>query len=118
MPISTSKNSARPRCRGQRRMTNSMRSRVGAYLAFRRSLGFQLKVEGRMLFHFARYADSAGHKGPPSKALMIRWASSSKGADRLYRARRLEVVRTFAKHWVAIEPKTEIPPPGLFGPAH
>jgi integrase len=95
-----------------------MRSRVDAYLAFRRAMGFQLKAEGRMLLHFARYADRHGHKGPPTNALMVRWASSSNSSDRLYRARRLEVVRAFAKHWVTIEPKSEIPPDDLFGPAH
>jgi integrase len=30
----------------------------------------------------------------------------------------MEVIRTFAKFHQTIEPETEIPPPGIFGPAH
>jgi hypothetical protein len=41
-----------------------MLSKVGAYLAHRRALGFQLKNEGLRLLEFARYADALGHRGP------------------------------------------------------
>jgi integrase len=99
-------------------MKKNMLSRVRAYLARRRALGYRLKAEGRELLNFARYADSLAHRGPLTRQLAIRWACLPKSADRLYWARRLEVVRTFAQHLVLTEPRTQVPPRHLFGPAH
>jgi integrase len=99
-------------------MKTSMLSRVRTYLKHRRALGFLLQGEGYLLADFARFADRSGHRGPLTAQLAIRWAALPKGPDGLYRARRLEVVRVFAKHWIVYEPKTEIPPRHLFGPAH
>jgi integrase len=96
----------------------TMLSRVRTYLKHRRALGFGLQGEGYMLADFARFVDRSGHRGPLTKQLAIRWAALPKGPDGLYRARRLEVVRVFAKHLIVYEPKTEIPPRYLFGPAH
>jgi hypothetical protein len=50
--------------------------------------------------------------------LALQWAQLSTTATPLYRARRLEVVRTFARHRRAQEPATEVPPKGILGPAH
>jgi hypothetical protein len=50
--------------------------------------------------------------------MAIEWASSSKKASRLSWARRLEIVRCFAKYYYAFDPKTQIPPKNVFGPAH
>jgi len=99
-------------------MNTTMTSRVRSYLRYRRALGFRLVVEGRMLENFARFADRSGHRGPLTKDLAIRWAALPQGCDRLYRARRLEVVRVLAKHLLISEPKTELPPRHFFGPAH
>lgn len=98
--------------------TATMVARVEAYLEARRRLGFQLQVEGRELLRFARYADQSSHQGPLTTELALRWAQLAQSAKPLYRARRLEVVRTFARHQVALEPGTEIPPAGILGPAH
>jgi integrase len=95
-----------------------MSSRVSAYLAWRRSLGYKLRIEGQMLENFARYADRSGHRGPLTHSLALRWAALPKGSDRLYLARRLEVVRVFAKHQTVVEPATEVPWRHVFGPAH
>jgi integrase len=99
-------------------MKSTMRSRVEAYLKQRRALGYRLRIEGQMLLNFARYADRSGHRGPLTRALALRWAALPKTTSRLYWARRLEVVLLFARHQVAIEPATEIPPRYVFGPAH
>lgn len=96
----------------------TMVHRAEAYLAARRNLGFQLRVEGGELLRFARYADRSGHRGPITTEIALRWAQSAEEATPLYRARRLEVVRCFARHQAALEPDTEIPPPKLLGPAH
>jgi integrase len=99
-------------------VTQSMLSRVRAYLEQRRALGYKLHTEGRMLLNFAYTSDAAGHRGPLTRELALRWAAQPPRADRLYHARRLEVLRVFARHQVALEPSTEIPPRHVFGPAH
>jgi len=95
-----------------------MRSRVEAYLAYRRKLGYRLKVEGQMLLNFARYADETAHGQPLTTDLALSWAKLPEEASRLYWARRLEVVRCFAKHLGIFEPRTEIPGNRILGPAH
>ncbi len=98
--------------------SGTMTARVEAYLQTRRNLGFQLKVEGSELARFARFADDSGHEGPITTELALCWAQLAKSAAPLYRARRLEVVRTFARHQATVEAETEIPPTGILGPAH
>lgn len=99
-------------------MKLTMLSRAKAYLAYRRALGFKLQSEGCRLLNFARYADTLRHRGPLTAELAIRWACLPQKADRLYWARRLETIRRFAKHLLLSEPKTQVPPRHLFGPAY
>ena len=87
------------------------------YLDYRRRLGFRLCTEGKMLLAFARHADRAGHRGPVTTELAVRWARLPAGAAPLYQARRLQVVRGFARYRAIFDPATEVPPEGLLGPA-
>ena len=96
----------------------SMSMLAKQYLKYRRKLGYQLRIEGRLLLSFAKYADRSGHRGPLTSDLAIRWARQPRGADRLYWARRLEIVRCFARYRAGFDPNTEIPPAGIFGKAH
>ena len=96
----------------------TMVARVEAYLRTRRQFGFQLRIEGGELLRFARYADAAGHRGAVTTELALRWAQTATTATPLYRARRLEIVRCFAKYQVAFEPGTQVPAAGILGPAH
>jgi integrase/recombinase XerD len=96
----------------------TMKKQVEIYLSNRRRLGFQLKIEGQELFAFAKYANKKGHKGHLTAAIAIEWASSSKKSSRLSWARRLEIIRCFAKYYYAFDPKTQIPPNHIFGSAH
>ena len=96
----------------------TMVARVETYLHTRRQFGFQLRVEGGELLRFARYADGSGHRGAVTSDLALRWAQDATAATPLYRARRLEIVRCFAKYQVAFEPTTEVPAVGILGPAH
>lgn len=98
--------------------TITMVKRVDEYLVQRRRLGYALKIEGAELLRFARFADDLGHQGHLTTALALAWATSSKTASRLSWARRLEIVRCFAKYRRVLEPTTEVPPTGLLGPAH
>ena len=96
----------------------SMAVKVDEYVRQRRALGWQLTVEARELARFAEYADNIGHQGPLTIELALRWARLADNRSRLYQARRLETVGTFARHLANFEPGTAIPPRGLLGPAH
>jgi integrase len=96
----------------------SMANLVEEYLDYRHRLGFLLRAEGSMLREFARFADGTGHRGPLSTELALRWARSAVDAAPLYQARRLEVVRCFARHRLIFDPATENPADGLLGAAH
>ena len=99
-------------------MMMTMHAAVEAYLAVRRELGFALRIEGQELGRFARYADEVGHKGPVTTEVAVRWATLPDHASRLYQARRLDIVRRFARYQVTFAPETEIPPEGLLGPSY
>ena len=98
--------------------TPSMTTLAKRYLDYRRRLGYQLTMEGPMLLQFARYADRPGHRGPLTNDLAIRSARQSRTATRLRWARRLEVVRCFARYLAIFDRRTEIPDGGVFGKAH
>jgi len=96
----------------------SMRTRAQQYLAMRRSLGFKLRGEGRMLLEFA---DRLHHSGQRTitVAAALGWASEPSGTTTAHRQRRLAVVRGFARYLVAFDPDCQVPPPGLLpGRAH
>jgi integrase len=88
------------------------------YLAMRRSLGFALEVEGQQLMRFARHADRAGHRGPLTIDLAVRWARLGRDRGVVASARRLDVVRRFAKHRWLLDSRTQVPPEGLLGPSY
>ena len=85
------------------------------YLAYRKTLGFQLTSAGPLLLRFAEYADRIGHRGPLTTDLAVRWVKLPKAGSPGYLARRLDVVRGFARHRAVADPRTEIPPPRLLG---
>jgi integrase len=88
------------------------------YLAMRRKLGFALVGEGQQLMRFARYADRVGHQGPLTIDLAVRWAQFGRDRGVVAAARRLDVVRRFAKHRWLFDARTQVPPEGLLGPSY
>ena len=96
----------------------SMESRVQTYLTLRRNLGCALEREGSLLLDFARYSDRTGQEGPLTAELAVRWAKRPEGTNPIWWARRLDVVRRFARHQVALDPRTEVPLPRLLGTSH
>ena len=96
----------------------TMQAQVEAYLATRRAMGFDLRIAGRQLLAFARFADQTGHHGPLTVAVAMRWAQSTRRATRLTWARRLQLLRPFMQHYAQFDPETEVVSPGLFGPVH
>lgn len=95
---------------------SDLTDQIDDYLALRRSLGFKLRTDGWLLADFARYADRVGHHGPVTADLAVRWATNTE-RDAVYAARRLETIRGFTRHQAVFDPRTEIPPVGLLGPA-
>ncbi|MBM4092465.1 MAG: integrase [Planctomycetes bacterium] len=96
----------------------SMTSLAKDYLDYRKQLGFGLSTVGQLLMQFAEYADETGHRETVTTELAVRWAALAKNASGSHRACRLNVVRGFAKYRALFDPKTEIPPPGVFGPPY
>lgn len=97
---------------------STMRTRVQAYIAERRAGGFALSIDEHQLLSFARFAEKDRYRGALTVRLASRWALASKGQRRLTAARRIEVLRGFARYCQTFDPATEIPPRALFGPAH
>lgn len=91
---------------------------VESYLAHRRQAGFALQIAGQQLLNFARFAEQCGHCGPLTLDLAVRWASASRCPGPLTAARRIEVLRGFARYCQQLDPATEIPPLRLFGRGH
>ena len=89
---------------------------VAFYLQSRRRLGFALESAGARLGNLVHYAQRVRHRGPLTTQLALDWAQVPAPGS-LQRARRLETVRSFALFWAAFDPRTQIPPGGLFGPA-
>jgi integrase/recombinase XerD len=82
------------------------------YLAIRRSLGFKLVAEGYLLASFVDYAERTGTRQLTTD-LALDWATLPAGKDPVWCAKRLSVVRGFARHLHTLDPATEVPPAGL-----
>jgi integrase/recombinase XerD len=82
------------------------------YLAIRRSLGFKLVAEGYLLASFVDYAERTGARQLTAD-LALDWATLPAGKDPVWCAKRLSVVRGFARHLHTLDPAAEVPPAGL-----
>ena len=92
--------------------------RVGEFLAERRRLGFQAHKSRYILISFARYADRLGSPEPLTVEHMAEWARQDKwkrGTPEVW-ARRLKLLRPFARWLRQFEPRTEVPNESIFGP--
>jgi len=105
---------------GGQKMKNpeSMIDRVNNYILWKRGLGYSQKTEAGELLRFAKFAESINQKGPITTDLALKWTQLAGHNSRLYQAKRLELIRCFAKYEAIAEPLTEIPPKGIFGHAH
>jgi integrase len=98
------------------KLTFSARARE--YLALRHGLGFAMKIEGAHLLRFAEWADTKQPRARLTVELAVQWACLPQGVDPTYRARRLDIVRRFARHLALFDARTEVPPPHLLGPSY
>ena len=96
----------------------SMQTRVRHFLAERRRLGFELTKTGLALRSFARYVDARDYHGPLTVEIMAEWARRDKrnSTTPITWARRLKILRPFARYLQQFEPRTEVPDESIFGP--
>ena len=91
---------------------NTLRQAVRDYLDMRRSLGFKLRETGKLLPAFVKFLEE--HRSSFITArLALAWAQQPSTVQPAEWARRLSVVRIFARFRSATDPRTQIPLPGL-----
>jgi integrase len=90
----------------------TLRRAVEGYLSLRRALGFELHDVGSALARFLAFCEVEG-AAVVTADLARRWAVSA-GASPARAAWRLRIVRDFAIHHQASDPRTEIPSKDLF----
>lgn len=90
---------------------SALRTRAEEYLVMRRALGFKLTTFGPRLMSFVAFCEDRGADHLTAD-LALDWATrTTRGStDEIYQARRLDVVRIFARHLQVLDPATEIPP--------
>jgi len=95
-----------------------LRSKVDEYMAERRRLGFELTNMALALASFASFVDRINHQGPLTIDLMADWARQDKAQRNCLPtyARRLKILRPFARWLRQFEPNTAIPDALTFGP--
>jgi integrase/recombinase XerD len=87
-----------------------LRQAAEEYLATRRALGFTLSTQSRLLMDFVAYCDQHA-VATVTTDVALTWATgTTRSRDRLWWARRLMVVRIFARHLQALDPATQVPP--------
>lgn len=89
-----------------------LRQAAEEYLAMRRALGYKLQAPGRLLLQFIDYLEQAGSSSLTIE-LAVAWARQPAAAEPSWWARRLSVVRCFARHLQTLDPATEVPPADL-----
>jgi integrase len=92
---------------------SGLRQAVEEYLAIRRSLGFKLVAVGTDLRKFVTFAEQEGATHI-TVDLAVRWAKQPANAQAARLAARLRTVRRFAIWRTATDPRTEVPPEGIF----
>jgi integrase/recombinase XerD len=91
---------------------SALHTTLAEYLALRRALGFQLQDVSRSLHQFVHFAETQGAVCLTTE-LALRWATQPVQVLPVHWARRLSMVRQFARYCSATDPRTEIPPQGL-----
>jgi integrase/recombinase XerD len=91
---------------------NTLRKATHEYLAMRRGLGFKLREAGPTLLNFVTFMERR-HASYITQALALAWARRPANVQPSEWARRLRVVRQFARYRSASDSRTQIPQSGL-----
>lgn len=95
----------------------AIRAAAENYLAIRRSLGFKLGTQGRVLMDFVACLEQKGMETVTTE-LAVEWATRPSGASPLWHAMRLGVARRFAAHLQLLDRGSEVPAPDLLPERH
>jgi integrase/recombinase XerD len=85
-----------------------LRAALEDYLRIRRSLGFKLEIDGKILEQFIAFLERAGAIWVTTE-LALDWAKLPRDAHPYHWRKRLGMVRLFARYLATIDPRTEIP---------
>jgi site-specific recombinase XerD len=96
-------------------MSKTFENQVQDFIKLRRSLGYRLDGQGKLLLAFGRFLDEIAHQGPITTDVTLRWAEAHQSTNPDRTAQRLGTIRSFLRHRAGFEPKTEIPPVQLLG---
>lgn len=91
---------------------SALADHLSDYLRLRRGLGFALGRHGYDLQDFVSFLDAAG-AGRITVDLVVAWARRKPAVKPITVDFRVSAVRGFAQYMHALDPGTEIPPPGL-----
>ena len=90
----------------------ALRRHLQDYLTLRRALGYRLAREGMLLPAFITFLEA--HRSPHiTTAAALAWATQPVDATPSWIAKRLTMVRGWARYLSALDPRTEIPPVDL-----
>ena len=95
---------------------SDLRCALRDYLSIRRALGFELRVDGRLLEDFVGYVERAGAEHLTID-LAVAWARLPEGVHPQRWRQRLGMVRCFARYVITIDPDSEVPPTDLLAGA-
>lgn len=84
--------------------------RLNDYVALRRGLGFQFKVQADVLIQFDRFAHARHHEGTMTADLIVAFATSGNVAE-VHQSRRYQVVCNFTEYLANFEPATPLMDP-------
>ena len=88
---------------------SGLRQILDSYLATRHAMGYKLQHAGRRLLQFVGFLETQESSFITTK-LALEWARQPAEVTPKWWAKRLGLVRQFAKHAHAFDPRTEIPP--------
>ena len=91
---------------------SNLQAALDEYLNIRRALGFKLKDEGTVLPQFLLFLEKKDASFITTD-LALQWATQPENVLPAHWARRLSMVRVFARFHSAVDPRTEIPPQDL-----
>ena len=95
----------------------SLQGHLRQYVAARRALGTQLREPAKTLSRFIRFLGRKKSKFITTP-LALEWSQQSKNVQRATWARKLSMVRQFARWLSVIEPRHQVPPPRLLNVRH
>jgi integrase/recombinase XerD len=96
---------------------SGLRRAAEEYLAIRRAVGYKLKQEGRLLADFVGFMEQRELQTQQDCHITVdaalAWATLPAGVDVSWWAKRLSVVRCFAKYLRSVDIDTQVPPTDL-----